>query len=146
MVASPLGASFFGTRLMVGFRGLSTEPPLLLLVLKGFWTWELSLPFEWSALLIRRSLIITLVAFHGTGNLSSDITLLHNINLCVAGIWHYLGWIPHMTWECSHLVWISLWLVTIGSHWMPSVATLAAGWGVVAAPCLGHHAQHISAS
>ena len=36
MVASPPGISFFGTRLMVGFGGFSTEPPLLLLVLKGF--------------------------------------------------------------------------------------------------------------
>ena len=35
MVASPSGTSFFGTRLMVGFGGLSIEPPLLL-VLRGF--------------------------------------------------------------------------------------------------------------
>ena len=69
------------TRLMVGFVGLSTEPSLLLLVLTGFLTWELSISFECSSLLIRRSLMITLVSFSGIGNFSSGITLLHNINL-----------------------------------------------------------------
>ena len=146
MVASPPGTSFFGTRLMAGFGGLSTEPPLLLLVLKGFWTWGLSLPFECSSLLIRRSLMITLVAFSGIGNCSSGITLLHNINLCSLVFGTILRWIPLMTWECSYLVWISLWLVAIGCHWVPSVAILAAGVGVVKAPWHGHHAQYISAS
>ena len=82
MVASPQGTPFFDTRLMVGFGELNTEPPLLLSVLKEFWDWELSLPFECSLLLIRRSLMITLVASHSTGNFSSGITLLHNITLC----------------------------------------------------------------
>ena len=49
MVAAPPGTSFFGTRLMVGFEEFSTEPPLLLLVLKGFWTWGLSLSLNWGA-------------------------------------------------------------------------------------------------
>ena len=43
VVASPPGTSFFHTRLMVGFGGFNTEPPLLLLVFKEFWTWGLSL-------------------------------------------------------------------------------------------------------
>ena len=82
MVASHPGSSFFGTRLMVGFGGLNNKPPLLLLVFKRFWTWVLSLLFECSSLLIMRSLMITLVVLPGTGNFSSGITLLHNINLC----------------------------------------------------------------
>ena len=36
MVASPSGISFFGTRLMVGFGGLTTDPSYLLSVLKEF--------------------------------------------------------------------------------------------------------------
>ena len=51
-----------------------------------------------------------------------------------------------MTWECSHLVWISLLLVAIGWYWVPSVAILSAGVRVVVAPWHGHHAQHIPPS
>ena len=36
MGVSPSGTSFFGTRLMVGLGGLNIEPPLLLLMLRGF--------------------------------------------------------------------------------------------------------------
>ena len=81
MVASLSGTSFFDTRLMKDFGGLSIEPPLLLSVLMGFWTWGLSLPFGCNSLLIRRALKLTLVAFGGIGNFSSGITLHHNINL-----------------------------------------------------------------
>ena len=54
-----------------------------------------------------------LLPFGGTGNFSSSMTLLHHINLCC---WYLVpsGVYPHMTWEGSHLVWISLWLVAIG--------------------------------
>ena len=38
--------SFFDTRFMAGFGGFSTEPPLLLLMLKGFGVWRLSLSFH----------------------------------------------------------------------------------------------------
>ena len=120
MVASPSGTSFFGTRLMVGFGGLSTEPPLLLSMLKGFWTWGLSLPFECSSLLIRTSLMITQLFF-------TLVSLFSTTSTSFTGIWHNLGWILHMTWECSQLVWISLWLVAIGWHWVPSVAIPGAG-------------------
>ena len=65
MVASPPGISFFGTRLMVGFGGFSVEPPLLLSVLKGFWTWGLSLSLNWGAHTMGAP-IFTLVAFGGT--------------------------------------------------------------------------------
>ena len=44
---------------------------------------------------------------------SFGITLLPT-STCVVGIWHHLGWISHITLECSHLMWISLWLVAIG--------------------------------
>ena len=76
MVASPPCTSFFGTRLMAGFGGLSNEP---VLVFKGFWTWGLSLSLdEVPALWVH---LDTLVAFGGTGNFSSGMTLLHDINL-----------------------------------------------------------------
>ena len=65
---------------MVGFGGLSIEPPLLLLVLKGLGTLGLPLPFDCSSLLIWQALILKLVAFGDTGNISSGITLCHNIN------------------------------------------------------------------
>ena len=71
----------FGARLMVGFRGLSIEPSVLLSVLQRFWTWELSLPLEHSLLLIGGALTLRLVAFGGTSNFSSGITLCCNISL-----------------------------------------------------------------
>ena len=57
--------------------------------------------------------MIILVAFGGTGNISSGFTLLHNIKLFHWNLAPF-EWKLHMTWECSHLVWISQWLVTIG--------------------------------
>ena len=51
-----------------------------------------------------------------------------------------------MTWECFYLVWISLWLVAIDWFWVPSVAMLAAGVGVVVAPWHRNYAQHIPVS
>ena len=35
MVASPLGTSFFGTRLMTGFGGLSNEPLFFIISAQG---------------------------------------------------------------------------------------------------------------
>ena len=145
MVASPPGTFFFGTRLMAGFGGLNTEPPLLLLMLKGFWTWGLSLPFERSSLLIRRSLMIHWMPLVALATFPL-VPLFSTASTCFTGIWHHLGLKPHMIWECSHLLWISPQLVVIGGCWVPSVAILAAGVEVVVAPWHGHHAQHISAS
>ena len=81
MVASTPGASFFGTRLMVGFGGFSTEPPLFLLVLKAFWTWGLSLSLtevlaQWVYL---SSHLLPLVVL---GIISSSMTLFRHIYLC----------------------------------------------------------------
>ena len=50
-----------------------------------------------------------------------------------------------MTWQCSHQVWKSLLLVAIGWYWVPFIAILAVGIGVVEAPWQGHHALHIPA-
>ena len=128
---------------MVGFGGFCTEPPLLLLVLKGFWTYGLSLSLNWGAHTMGAPIFI-LVAFGGTWHFFlSSMTFLHPINLCC---WCFvLSEVdPHMIWEGSHLVWISLWLVAIGWHMMPSVAILSAGLGVVVAPWHGHHVLHIS--
>ena len=84
MVASPSGISF-GNRLMVGFGGFSPEPPLLLLVLKGFWTWGLSLSPEKPAIWMHLySHLLPLVVL---GIFSSSMTLLHVINL----LHHYLA-------------------------------------------------------
>ena len=128
---------------MVGF-GSRTEPPLLLSVLKGYWTWGLSLSLNWGAHTMDAP-IFTLVAFWWHWQFSSGMTLLHHINLCC---WYLVpsGVDPHMTWERSHLVWISLWLVAIGWHLVLYVAILAAGLGVVVTPWHGNHALHISAT
>ena len=69
--------------------------------------------------------------------LSSSMTFLHPINLCC---WYFVpsGVDPHMIWEGSHLVWISLWLA-IHWHMMPSAAILSAGLGVVVAPWHRHY-------
>ena len=80
MVASPSGTSFFGTRFMVGFGGLSIEPPLLLSMLMQFWTWELLLSLKWGACTMGAP-IFTLVAFGDMGNFSSGMTLCCNSNL-----------------------------------------------------------------
>ena len=85
VVASPPGTSFFGTRLMVGFGGFSTEPPLLLSVLKGFWTWGLSLSHEVPALWVH--LYLHLLPLMVLSIFSSSMTLLHVINL----FHHYLA-------------------------------------------------------
>ena len=114
MVASPSSTSFFGTRLMMGFGGLHTEPPLLVSVLTGFWTWGQSLSLKCRSLLIRGTLILTLIALGGTGNydLSSGMTHCHTINplllyLAPSGMdIIYDQGVPHA-------VWISLWLVAI---------------------------------
>ena len=53
---------------MVGFGGFSTEPPLLLLVCKGFWTWGLSFLLIWGACTMGAP-IFTLVTFGGTWHL-----------------------------------------------------------------------------
>ena len=75
MVVSCPGTSFLGIRLMMGFEGLSTEPPLLLIVLKGFG------PGDYHFHLSVGSLMITLVAFADICNFPFGITLLHSINL-----------------------------------------------------------------
>ena len=68
----------------------------------GFWTCGLSCPFECRSILIRSALILTLLAFGGTSNFSSGITLCHNINpfchyLAPSGmdITYDLGVFPH---------------------------------------------------
>ena len=57
--------------------------------------------------------IFTLVAFGGTWHPFIQYYYLHHINLCC---WYFVppGVDPHMIWEGSQLVWISLWLVAIG--------------------------------
>ena len=85
MVASLPGISSFGTRLMAGFGGFTTEPFLLLLVLKGFQTWGLSLSPEVHALCVH--LYLHLLPLVVLGIFSSSMTLLHVINLFC----HYLA-------------------------------------------------------
>ena len=57
--------------------------------------------------------IFTLAAFGGTGNFSSSMTSpQHQPVSPLFGI--NPGWIPHITGEVSHLVWVSLCYVDIG--------------------------------
>ena len=72
--------SFACTRSWVGFGGLLGELPLLLLVLRGIWTWGLSLLLNLGACIIGAPKF-TLGAFGGTFNFSSGITLHRSINL-----------------------------------------------------------------
>ena len=143
MIASPSGTSFFGSRLMVGFGGLSIEPPLLLSVFMGFWTYGLSCPFECRSILIRSALILTLLAFGGTSNFSSGITLCHNINpfchyLAPSGmdITYDLGVFPHgvdITVTGCHRL-------TLGAFCSQTGCWSSSG----GSPWHGHHACHVS--
>ena len=61
--------------------GLLGELPLLLLVLRGVWTWGQSHLLDWGDCTSIDAPKFTLVAFGGTFNFSSSMTLHHNINL-----------------------------------------------------------------
>ena len=127
---------------MSGLGWHLVELPLLLLVLRGFGPLRLShfhlteVPALWVHLYSHWLPSVALATFH-------QVSLFATTSTCFTSIWHHLAWIPHMTWECSHLVWISLWLVAIGCHLVLSVAILTAGVGKVVAPWHGHNAQHI---
>ena len=97
---------------------------------QGVWTWGQSHLLDWGdctsmgAPKLKLLPLVALATFH-------QVSLFATTSPCFAGIWHYLGWIPHMTLVCSHQVWISLLLAVIGWHWVPSVAILAGRVGVV---------------
>ena len=42
-------------------------------------------------------------------------------------IWLHLGWTAHMHLEYSHPVWIALWLVVMGWHWVSSATIQTTG-------------------
>ena len=98
-VASPSGTPFFGTRLMMAYGGHNVQAPVLLSVVRSFGTWELSFLLEYSTLLIKVALFLTLDVFGGTGNFIlhlSTYIMYHSIpqtstyHFC---IWSLLGWV-----------------------------------------------------
>ena len=127
---------------MVGFGGISTEPPLLLLVLKGFWTWGLSLSLNLGAHTMGAPIFI-LLPFGGTWHpfLQYDFTPPHQPMLLVfCTIWgrstYDLGGLPP-----------GVDISVAGCHkltLMPSVPILSARLVVVVAPWQGHHVLHLS--
>ena len=82
MAALPTVTSFFGPGLMLGFGRLSIMPPIIIGA-QGFWAWDYHFHLGVSHSLSGCSLILTLIAFGGTGNhdVTSFITHYHNINL-----------------------------------------------------------------
>ena len=116
------------TTLWVGFGGFLGELPLLLSLFSGVWTLGLSLALR--CLHYGCTYIHTCCLWwHWQLFIWYNSLLQHQPVLPV--VWHHQGWIPYRPWECSHLVWISLWLVAIGWFGELSVATLATGVGAV---------------
>ena len=82
---SPLGIvfempslSFMSTRLWLGFGGHLVEVPLLLSVFMGVWTLGLSLSLTLGTCTMGAPIFT--IAFGGSGNISSGISICHNIN------------------------------------------------------------------
>ena len=103
----------------------------------------LSLSPKWGAHTMGAPIFTCCLQWHWQLFIQYDSSPQHQPVSSLFGI--NLGWILHMIWEGSHLMWVSLWHVETCWHWVPSVAILVAGLGVVVVPWHGHHAQLIPA-